>query len=300
MNDTGKKIQSMAVTENRFSLLTRMKALSLEMTESEKMIADHILNNPEEIYNLRIEDISKKLSLSLPTVFRFTKKLGFEGFKDFKVELIKDMAIGMNIEVTNISDEGVEAVTKNMFEKITGNLKETLSFINYRELEKAVNIIAASKRIIFFAVGSSTSVAFDTCSKFIRAGFNCFYNIDTYTQRDISTQCRHGDVATGISFSGESIEVVGCMRNAKKNGADTICVTTFMNSPITEYSDICLYTAPVHSLYQKIDLPSKMSQTAILDSIYLNVVLKNRNKVLNNISRSEEEHIRFKKLFKKI
>jgi DNA-binding MurR/RpiR family transcriptional regulator len=161
-------------------------------------------------------------------------------------------------------------------------------------------MIAASKRIIFFAVGSSTSVASDVYSKFLRAGFNCFYNIDTYNQRDISTQCRQGDVAIAISFSGESIEVVECMRNAKKNGAGTICITTFMNSPVTEYSDTCLYTAPVHSYYQKIDLPSKMSQTAILDAIYLNVVLKNRNKALNNISRSEEEHIRFKKLFKKI
>ncbi len=284
---------------DNISILTHLKTLNLEMTESEKLIADYILNNPEEIYSLKIENIAKKLNLSLPTVFRFTQKLGFDGFKDFKVALIKDIAIGMNIEVEDISDEEVESTTKSIFEKITGNLKETLSLINYSDMERAVSLINSAKRIVFFAVGSSISVAFDSYYKFFRAGFNCYYNIDSYTQRDIATQCTARDTAIGISFSGESVEVVECMKVAKKNGANTICVTTFFNSPVTEYSDICLYTAPVHSQYQKIDIPSKMSQTALMDSLYLNTVLKNRKRALDNISRSEEEHIRFKNSFKK-
>jgi DNA-binding MurR/RpiR family transcriptional regulator len=269
------------------------------MTDSEKIIADYILNNPEEIYNLKIEDLARKLNLSLPTVFRFTQKLGFDGFKDFKVELIKDIAVGMNIDVDDIGDEGIESTTRSIFEKITGNLKETLSLINYEDMEKAVGFIIQSKRLVFFAVGSSISVAFDSYSKFMRAGFNCFYNTDSYTQRDIATQCTDKDTAIGISFSGGSVETIESMKIAKKNSAKTISVTTFFNSPITEYSDVSLYTAPVRSYYQKIDFPSKMSQTAIMDSLYLNVVLKNRKNALDFISRSEEEHLKFKSSFKR-
>jgi DNA-binding MurR/RpiR family transcriptional regulator len=284
--------------DKKINLLTRLKTLNLEMTESEKRIAEYILNNPEEIYNLKIEDLSNKLEMSLPTVFRFTTKLGFKGFKDFKVELIKDIAIGMNIEVEDIEAESIEATTKNIFEKISSNLKETLSLINYKDLSRAVDFIIKAKRIVFFAVSSSISVAFDSYSKFLRAGFNCFYDADAYTQRILSTQCTNKDVVIGISFSGESVEVVECLKNAKNNSANTICVTTFYKSPITDFSDICLYTAPVHSYYQKVDLPSKMSQTAILDSLYLNVVLSDRKRALNFISRSEEELIRFKTVFK--
>ncbi|MBM3705665.1 MAG: MurR/RpiR family transcriptional regulator, partial [Actinobacteria bacterium] len=138
MAQPGDKIPFLNSVKNRSSLLIRMKSLCLKMTDSEKLIAEYILDNPEEVYNLKIEDISKKLGISLPTVFRFTRKLGFEGFKDFKVELIRDMAIGMNIEITDISDDSVEAVTRNMFKKINRNLKDTLSFINYKDLEKAV------------------------------------------------------------------------------------------------------------------------------------------------------------------
>jgi len=113
--------------------------------------------------------------------------------------------------------------------------------------------------------------------------------MDSYTQRVISTQASKGDVAMGISFSGESADVLECLKRSKANGAKTICITTFMKSPIIRYSDIRLFTAPVQSLHQKIDLPSKMSMTAILDAIYLNLVLKNRKRVLEYVSRSEEE-----------
>lgn len=284
--------------DKRINTLTQLKALALDMTDSENLIAAYILNNPEEIYSLKIKELARKLNISLPTVFRFAKKLGFEGFKDFKVELIRDMAIGINIEAENIEDDSIEATTRNLFEKISSNLKETLSIINYEDLSKTVEFVINAKRLIFFAVSYSMPVALDCYSKFLGAGFNCTYNTDTYTQRVLSTQCTSRDVAIGISFSGASPEVVDCMRNARQNGAKTICITTFMKSLLTEYSDISLYTAPVGSRYQKIDIPSKMSNIAILDCIYLNAVLKNRERALDYISRTEEELGKYNKTFK--
>jgi RpiR family transcriptional regulator, carbohydrate utilization regulator len=284
--------------DKRINTLTQLKALSLDMTDSENLIASHILDNPEEIYSLKIEQLARKLNISLPTVFRFAKKLGFEGFKDFKVALIRDMAIGINIEAENIEDDSIEATTRNVFEKVSSNLKETLSIINYDDLSKTVDFIINAKRLIFFAVSYSMPVALDCYSKFLSAGFNCVYDTDTYAQRVISTQCTSKDVAIGISFSGASPEVLDCVSNARQGGAKTICITTFMKSPITEFADISIYTAPVSSRHQRIDIPSKMSYIAILDCIYLSAVLKNRGRALNYISRTEEELGKYNKTFK--
>jgi RpiR family transcriptional regulator, carbohydrate utilization regulator len=283
--------------DKRINILTQLKTMTLDMTESERLIAEYILNNPEEVFNLKIENLSKKLNVSLPTVFRFSKKLGFKGFKDFKVALIRDMAIGMNIEIENIDEDSIESTTINVFEKIRANLKETLSLINYDDLARAVDILTSSKRIIFFAVSYSASVALDAYAKFLSAGFNSIYDTETYTQRVISTQCTPKDVAIGISFSGASREVVDCMKNAKQNGANTIGLTAFIKSPITEFSRLCIYTAPVHARYQRIDLASKMSFAAILDSLYINAVLKKRESALEYISRTEEELGKYNRTF---
>lgn len=277
-----------------------MKTIYPEMTDSEKQIADFILGNPERIYNLNIQLLAKILKISSPTVFRFAQKLGFKGFKDFKVEIVKDMAVEFNLATGGEIEENasVANIAKNIFEKIISSLNETLSLINFDELLKATEAINLAKRLLFFAVSSSLSVAYDSYFNFLRAGFNCFFDMDSYIQRIISTQCGKKDVAIGISFSGESIEVVDCLKNAKEEGATTICVTTFTNSSITKFSDIKLFTAPVRYEFQKIDLPSKKAQTALLDVMYLNAVLKNRDKAFKNISKSEEELLRFRKPFK--
>ena len=283
---------------NKISCLTQIKTLYPEMTDSEKSIADFILSHPEEIYSLKIGNLARETGVSLPTVFRFTRTLGYEGFKDFKVNLVKDMAVGLNISIEDMDGNSLENLTHNIFEIVEKNLKETRSLIDYDSLARAIKGIVNAKRLIFFAVSSSLSVAFDSYSKFLRAGFDCLYDSDTYTQRIRSTQCRKGDVVIGISFSGESIEVIECLKNARENGAMAICITTFMKSTITKFADIKLFTAPVQSYYQKIDLPSKMSLTAILDVLYLNAVLHDRKKALKYISKSEEELNKFSKIIK--
>ncbi len=283
---------------DKISCLTKIKTLYPEMTDSEKSIADFILDHPEEIYSLKIGNLARETGVSLPTVFRFTRTLGYEGFKDFKVNLVKDMAVGLNISIEDMDGDSLENLTRNIFEIVEKNLKETRSLIDYDSLDRAIKGIINAKRLIFFAVSSSLSVAFDSYSKFLRAGFDCLYDSDTYTQRIRSTQCRKGDVVIGISFSGESIEVVECLKNARENGAMAICITTFMKSTITKFADIKLFTAPVQSYYQKIDLPSKMSLTAILDVLYLNAVLHDRKKALKYISKSEEELNKFNKIIK--
>ena len=52
--------------------------------------------------------------VSLPTVFRFTQTLGYDGFKDFKVDLVKDMAVGLNISMEDMDGSNLENLTKNV------------------------------------------------------------------------------------------------------------------------------------------------------------------------------------------
>ncbi len=265
------------------------------MTHAEQNIADYILNNSEEMFTITIQGLAQRTMVSLPSVNRFAKRLGFSGFKDFKTELIKDIGVSFHISPDGMDDDSVEGVTKSIFNKQIGNLKETLDNINYTAINKAVDTVGSARCLVFFAVPSSIPLAFDFSWKYSLAGKTCLFNSDIYTQKIFATQCGRGDVAFGISFSGESSEVVDCLRIAGASGATTICITTFIEPSITEHADIKLFTAPVRSLYQKIDLPSKISQTAIMDIIYLLVVMNNKERASKSISKSEKELLRHRK-----
>jgi DNA-binding MurR/RpiR family transcriptional regulator len=135
-------------------------------------------------------------------------------------------------------------------------------------------------------------IAFDFYWKLSLAGFDCFHHTDVFIQRMTARNSRRGDLALGISFSGQTREVVECLKIARENGIRTACLTTFINSPLTQYADIKLFTAPVKTLFQKIDIPSRMAQMAILDVVYVHLLLTDSDRPALNISRAEEELIR--------
>ncbi len=278
--------------------LTTIKSCYPDIPPAERGIADYILEKPEEIYKLNIKELAARVNVSLPTVFRFTRRLGFQGFKDFKVALIRDISVGLYVSPDAMDSGSIPGVARGMFENEIANLRETLSNIDYPALRKTVSAIRKARRILLFAVSSSVPIAFDFYWKLCLAGFSCFHHTDVYIQKMTARNATATDLALGVSFSGDTPEVVECLRIARENGARTVCLTSFLNSAITRQADIRLFTAPVKAVHQKIDIPSRMAQIAILDVIYMLLLLRDGERLAVNVSRTEEELLKSRALLK--
>ena len=63
------------------------------------------------------------------------------------------------------------------------------------------------------------------------------------------------------------------MKLAKKKGAATIAITNFEHSLIAGYADILLCTSSQQLLYGNA-IFSRMSQTAVVDMIYMGIILR--------------------------
>ena len=68
----------------------RIKSSYRDMSPKEKQIADYILKNIKLVSRSTISDISRNLGIADSTFYQFTKKLGYEGFKDFKINLLTE------------------------------------------------------------------------------------------------------------------------------------------------------------------------------------------------------------------
>jgi DNA-binding MurR/RpiR family transcriptional regulator len=75
-------------------------------------------------------------------------------------------------------------------------------------------------------------------------------------------------VAIGISHSGSSIDIVRTLELCKQNGAITIALTNYGKSPIYRASDYVLNTIADETNYTILGLSSRISQLAIIDTIY--------------------------------
>ena len=58
-----------------------------KLSKSEKLIALEVLKNPSKVISQSISSLALQTGVSLPTVNRFCKKLGFSSFPQFKQSL---------------------------------------------------------------------------------------------------------------------------------------------------------------------------------------------------------------------
>jgi len=68
-------------------LLQRISSKLTQLRKSERKVADYVLNHLEEVIHLRIIDLARLAQVSEPTVIRFCRAVGCNGFQDFKMTL---------------------------------------------------------------------------------------------------------------------------------------------------------------------------------------------------------------------
>ncbi|MDF2885033.1 MAG: Transcriptional regulator, RpiR family [Clostridiaceae bacterium] len=107
--------------------LIKIREILKELSPSEKKVAQFILNKPSEVSGLSIGDLAKYSKSSEATVVRLCKILGFNGYKDFKISITRDMALNDTKESLQNQYSDVEPGDdlKTIVQNISNNNKES-------------------------------------------------------------------------------------------------------------------------------------------------------------------------------
>ena len=284
---------------NKQSIIIKIKSIYNQLTKTNKLISDFLINNPHSIYDINLKEMSSEVKVSEASIIKFCRLLGLKGFTDLKLSLIKEISLGLDLSDDNLSVSlNSNSISNYLLKKDINNLTNTINNLDFYSLDQAIDKILKAKKIILVAVGSSFAVAYDFFCRISRIKLNCLCCFDYENQRISCTHAEKSDVVIGISLFGESFSVVSSLKIAKKKGVTTIGVTSFLKSSITKYSDIKLFTVSLESEFQKIDIPSRLSQMLIFDIIYLNIALRLKEKSIESISRAENTAFLYKKLKK--
>ncbi len=71
-------------------LLPTISSYFPSLSKSEKKVAQLILSSPDEIPKLSINELSLMAGVGESTIIRFSRKIGFSGYQDLKLELAKE------------------------------------------------------------------------------------------------------------------------------------------------------------------------------------------------------------------
>ncbi len=259
-------------------ILVYIRSIYNSLTKSEQKVADAILNDNEKVIYSTITDFADISNVGDATVLRFCRKIGYKSYQSFKLDLAKEIA-NSGAEVIDMKDneitfdDSLENIARKTANSNIFAINETLSLLNLKEMEKAVDLLVNSRKISFFGAGSSQTTALDAAYKFLRIGYDIATYSDYHIQLMQASLLTPADVAIGISFSGSTKDTFEVLQTAKNAGAKIISITHHAKSPITRISDIVLLHGSKEGPLEGGLFPSKISQLIVIDVLY-NAVFK--------------------------
>lgn len=264
------------------SVKRKLESGYADLRKSEKQAADYILEHMELAQNLSLDRLAAAAGVSQPTVLRMLKALGYSGYKDFRYQLVAELAkaedgkqeagrLQLMYGYTLDKKDGLDGIPVNITMTTERMMRETLKNFPVKTYRKVIAALKNARLIDIYGVENSEVMASDLLTKLLYLGLPCRHFSDCYLQQIAAGCLTDKDVAVGISYSGESRDTVDTMRAAKRAGACTIAITNFKDSTIGKYADILICTSQDQHFYGNA-IFSRSTQILIVDMIYMGII----------------------------
>ncbi len=211
------------------------------LTALEKRLARLVLDDPEFAVNASIVDLAERAEVSPPTVTRFCRRLGFQGYPDFKLQLARSAYVGLRyLNPATAETTTPASVAEDILTKAQNALFQMHQALDIAAVERAAAALAGAEMIRAFGSGGNSSmIVHELANRLFRLGCRVSASSDHGMNLMIAAACVPGDVVFGSSFSGRNNELVRCFRVLRERGVPTIALTQ-SGSPVAGAADIVI------------------------------------------------------------
>ena len=256
------------------SVLKQLKSLEI-VTTTDKTLANFILNNPEKIHKMTLQQFADHSFVSKPTTIRFIHRLGYESFRDFKLAL--QVELERNKDLSSIdSNYPFKNKDSNMqiVEKLAKVVKQvadhSLNSIDPFILKNVVNTIYNSKRIYIFAVGNcfiESQILVNRLARLNRTAI--LINTFAYPYNHI-LNLEETDCVLILSATGKTLKIEKRTVNLlRKSKAKTILLSGDHNTELhKQYDYVLVAFSGEDALFKNETFASQTSILLLLNIIY--------------------------------
>ncbi|MCF0246040.1 MAG: MurR/RpiR family transcriptional regulator [Ileibacterium sp.] len=256
----------------------KIRSLFSDLSSTDQKIAGYLLDHHSTISNSTINELSAAIGVADSTLFQFARKLGYKGFKDFKLAFLPQPDPVREIPVYQEIEDGDSflRIAEKVFASNQAALTETKQLLREEDLALASKIINGSNRLFFFGSGASELIAHDAFEKFLRAGLSVFHDSDGHVQLMLASMMKTGDCAFCFSHSGRTNQVIKAAQTAKENGARIISFTSNALSPLAKESDVIFISSSKDMEYLAEAMSSEIAQMSIVDALYVSYMVSHK------------------------
>ncbi len=248
-------------------LLHQINAEMAEMGGAERRVAEFVRSQPSDAIKMSMAAIAEAAAVSDPTIVRFFRRFGFEGFNEFKVRLAQDLVPAAPFAYETIgSEDSAAAVVRKTCSNSINAIQRALQDFSIAEIETATGALIAARWIGIVATGMSEIAALDAEHKFSRLGLRCAAVIRTSRQLALAREARDGDALLVFSQSGATRRLVEVTERAGQRGAVTIAVTA-PGSPLAAVATHQVGIIPYERMEAMTPLASRLNHQLLVNML---------------------------------
>lgn len=271
------------------NILLEIRGLLPSLSEQEQRVGAYVLAHPEQVITFSITELAEAAGASDATVFRFCRRVGTEGYQDFKIALARALVSSHSLVYADVTPEDTMAsMVSKVVEASVKALRDTAAVLDVDALERAVEAFLQAHRVEIYALGGAGVAAREMQFKMMQLGIRINAFLDARMQSMSAALLGPGDLAVGISHSGEDEHTVEALRIARGGGATAVAITNHPNSSLARAADICLVTSAAETPLESGSPSVRIAQMAVVDLLYEGVLLKGGERLQSRLARVAE------------
>lgn len=185
-----------------------------DLTSNELRIYKFCQENPADVYKMKIHELAERVYTTAPSISKLVKKLGFNSFQEFKVDVRDVFSISKNSQHHN-----------SFVSEYIQEMQDALTKVSESKVKAFCDFLSDCSTIITWGYGTSDSVANYVSYNLMVLGFNILNETD-YTNCNVRSRfLTANDCVLIVSNSGESEMLEEIIFNARKNGIKVAAIT---------------------------------------------------------------------------
>ena len=228
------------------------------LNDLEFEVYNYIVKNSDKILEMTIRELAQETHVSTTVILRFCKKVGCNGYSEFKVKL----------KLAQLND--VERISETELKPVLDYLQKMNKEEKSRQLYEAASLICQAQKVIFIGAGSSGIMA--------KYGARCFNSMGklTYCIDDpfypIPDEIYEGAVIVALYVSGEIRQLINRVNKFKNSNATIITITNSQDNTIAKMADLSLfYHVPVENFdsfqFEIIDVTTQIPVVYLIEEL---------------------------------
>ena len=218
-----------------------------------------------------INEIADSAGVSVPSVTRLARKLGYKGFLEFRVALASGAALSAEthkLSPVEDTDSDEEVVEKVYLASIRA-LEDTYRALDRERICELARAIATADRVFICGGGGSTLLAQDAAFQLNALGVQAVPIISQTVLNMYKPRFCETDVFIGLSRAGRNKLLTEAVRQAKRQGSTCVFMSNYVNAQGAQTADYFFCTSRLDDMKKILGTESNSAMIALMNLILL-------------------------------